>query len=82
MGQKYTAEERLAWLEKRMDYFEHRDAANVAAANQPSGSGFWSHSVTSDNWVDTCPASNEQPDCADMNLVEYIDMMLDREGTP
>jgi hypothetical protein len=68
--------QRLAWLIKRVDYLEHRNAQDVPAADQPESSGFWYRGITSGNWDDTCLASTFCPDCADSDLVEYIDKML------
>ena len=76
-----TNEQRLAWLAARVDYLEHRDAQGHTATNQPGPSGYWSRGVTSDNWPSTCPAADEAPDCTGLDIIEYIDEMIERENS-
>jgi hypothetical protein len=66
---KITDTDRIAWLAKRLDYMEHKDAKGVPAIKQPPNRGYWP--ITDD----------EEEDGYYITLVEYIDMMIMEEAS-
>jgi hypothetical protein len=68
---KYTDTQVLNWLLSRVDYLEHRDANGEFAIHQPDGKGFWSPDPNT---------TEEHFDCHGLDLREYVEAMMKREG--